>query len=135
MDAAEAVVETKPAAASAALPETKLRLFKISSLARTPIERGSSGATALRIDTGIVADLPVRPCYGLANDGRKNQETHAPHAFPPHRPGRRRQPSGGRPDARRAPRRDGLEADTGRPHRRAGGTWRHHRHRGPPAGG
>jgi hypothetical protein len=82
-----AVVDAKPAAASAALPETKVRLFKISSLARTPSGRGESGATAQRIDTGNVADLPVRACYGkpqlyLMND----EETRETPAFPPRRP-------------------------------------------------
>jgi hypothetical protein len=43
MLAACAVVEAKPAAASAALPETKVRLFKISSLARTHMKKGNRG--------------------------------------------------------------------------------------------
>jgi hypothetical protein len=43
MLAADAV-DAKPAAASAALPETKVRLFKISSLARSLFERGLGAA-------------------------------------------------------------------------------------------
>ena len=40
MLAAEAVVEAKPAAASAALPETNVRLFKIILLGAGPIGTG-----------------------------------------------------------------------------------------------
>src|SRR4051794_41894360 len=47
-------------AASAAVPETKVRLFNLSSLARAHSRKGGSpGAAAQRIDTAIMADLPV----------------------------------------------------------------------------
>jgi tripartite-type tricarboxylate transporter receptor subunit TctC len=61
MVAAEtAVVETKPAAASAAPPETNVRLFKVLLLGAGPFgTRGIHEAAARQIDTGIVADLPV----------------------------------------------------------------------------
>src|SRR4030095_1988953 len=136
MLAAEAVVEAKPAAASAALPETKVRLFKISSLARTPSEEGESGATAQRIDTGNVADLPVRACYGkpqlyLMND----EETRETPAFPPRRARRCDHPAGGQSVVAPRRRRRSLEARPGNPHRRPGRARRHDRHRRPPAGG
>src|SRR4029453_5474676 len=136
MLAAEAVVDAKPAAASAALPETKVRLFKISSLARTPSEEGESGATAHRIDTGNVADLPVRACYGkpqlyLMND----EETRETPAFPPHRARRCDHSAGGQSVAQRPVGRGRLETEPGHAHRRARGPRRHDRHRRPPAGG
>src|SRR4029453_17299531 len=142
MLAAEAVVDAKPAAASAALPETKVRLFKISSLARAPSGRGESGATAHRIYTGNVADLPVRACYGkpqlyLMND----EETRETPAFPPRRARRCDHSAGGQSVAARP---GGLPAaglgpvlrgrqqvGGGRRHRlqrgREGGPRRHHR--------
>src|SRR5918992_96265 len=96
MLAACAVVEAKPAAASAALPETKVRLFKISSLARTPSEKGESGATAHRIDTGNVAILPVRACSGNPKQYLMTQEEPGkPLSFPPHRARRCDHPAGG----------------------------------------
>src|SRR5829696_141197 len=136
MLAACTVVDAKPAAASAALPETKVRLFKISSLARTPSEGGESGATAHRIDTGNVADLPVRACYGkpqlyLMND----EETRETPAFPPHRARHRRRPAGGQSVAAHRRGRRAVEAEPGHPHHRAGRSRRHDRHRRPPAGG
>jgi hypothetical protein len=74
MVAAEAA-DVKPAAASAALPETKVRLFNISSFGADPMRGGGKitgkarrfGAAALLLDTGIMADLPVYPCYGFLN--------------------------------------------------------------------
>jgi hypothetical protein len=64
---------TKPAAASAALPETKVRLFKIFLLGTDPRDKEGqnhrrspaiSGATAPSLDTGIVADLPACAAQG-----------------------------------------------------------------------
>ena len=74
--AADVKPAAKPAAASAALPETKVRLFNISSFGAGPMHGGSKtagkarrfGAAALSLDTGIMADLPVHPCYGLLNN-------------------------------------------------------------------
>src|ERR1043165_10179195 len=135
MLAAEAVVDAKPAAASAALPETKVRLFKISSLARTPSGRGESGATAHRIDTGNVADLPVRACYGKPQLNLMNaEETRETPAFPPRRAGHCDHSSGGQSVAARPRRRRPVEAHPGHPHRRPGRARRYHRHRRPPAG-
>src|ERR687898_1580420 len=134
MLAACAVVEAKPAAASAALPETKVRLFKISSLARTPSEEGESGATAHRIDTGNVADLPVRACYGKPQRYLMNhKETRETPAFPPHRARRCDPPAGGQSVATQRCRRRPMEAEPGHPHHRAGRPRRHDRHRRPPA--
>ena len=97
---------------------------------------GESGATAHRIDTGNVADLPVRACYGkpqlyLMND----EETRETPAFPPHRARHRRRPAGGQSVAAHRCGRRTLEAEPGHPHHRAGRPRRHHRHRRPPAGG
>src|SRR5688500_13540229 len=116
MLAACAVVEAKPAAASATLPETKVRLFKISSLARTPFEKVGSGATAHRIDTGNVADLPVRACYGKPQRYlMTHEETRETPAFPPHRARRRRRPAGGQSVATLRCRRRTVEARPGHP--------------------
>src|SRR5476651_1188051 len=50
---------TSEAAATAALPETKLRLFTLSSLARAQTV-GGTGYPRTRLDTGNVANLPVQ---------------------------------------------------------------------------
>src|SRR5829696_3697492 len=132
MLAADAVVDAKPAAASAALPETKVRLFKISSLARTPYEEGESGATAHRIDTGNVADLPVRAWYGKPQQYLMNhEETRETPAFPPHRARRCDHPAGGQSVATQRCRRRTVEAEPGHPHHRAGRARRHDRYRRP----
>src|SRR5207248_9560235 len=50
----------RAAAATAAVPETKRRLCKVILLGADPLEREGVGLTAPQIDTGNVADLPVR---------------------------------------------------------------------------
>src|SRR5258708_31243197 len=65
------------AAASAAEPETKRHLCKIVLLGAGPFLGGrGSGLTAHLLDTGNVADLPVR--RGRGGDGRRPEPANPP---------------------------------------------------------
>src|SRR5450631_927446 len=144
-EAADVKPAAKPAAASAALPETKVRLFNRSSFGADPMRGGEQNrrkSPAIRGSRTITrygnyGGFASAPVLRVAQ--QYVRERHGSPSFPPYVGGHGRRFAGGRPaalsDVRGPQGRGGLEAWRQHPHGRAGGPRRHHRHRGPPAGG